>query len=144
MITGSCLCGKIQYELNGSPLFINYCHCNNCQKASGSFSSSLQVTEINSFQWLAGEELLSSYESSPGNNRVFCSSCGSRMPMVRESHITIPAGTLNSDPGVKPIVHIFGNSSPSWYEYTDSLPCFDGQAPNEFWENWMRENGINS
>ena len=57
--------------------------------------------------------------------------------MVRQSHVTIPVGTLDCDPGVKPIVHIFTSSTPSWYEYTDSLPCFDEQAPEDFWKPWV-------
>jgi len=33
---GSCLCRRVQYSVHGSPTRRQLCHCNNCQKTSGS------------------------------------------------------------------------------------------------------------
>ncbi|KAF2239337.1 hypothetical protein EV356DRAFT_502366 [Viridothelium virens] len=33
---GSCLCGTIRYSLSSPPTQCVLCHCNNCQKSSGS------------------------------------------------------------------------------------------------------------
>jgi hypothetical protein len=33
---GSCLCRRVQYSVHGSALRAQICHCNNCQKTSGS------------------------------------------------------------------------------------------------------------
>lgn len=35
-ITGSCLCGGIQYEVTGEPMKRVMCHCENCRKFTGS------------------------------------------------------------------------------------------------------------
>lgn len=36
VITGSCLCGGIQYEVTGEPMKRVMCHCDNCRKFTGS------------------------------------------------------------------------------------------------------------
>jgi hypothetical protein len=36
MVTGSCLCGNIQYELHGDPINTAMCFCDNCRKSTGS------------------------------------------------------------------------------------------------------------
>ncbi|MGH6870605.1 MAG: GFA family protein [Rhizomicrobium sp.] len=35
-ITGSCLCGALRYEASAAPLYMGYCCCADCRKASGS------------------------------------------------------------------------------------------------------------
>jgi hypothetical protein len=49
------------------------------------------------------------------------------------AHIIIPAGTLDTDPGVRPIVHIHTGSRAPWYEIADRLPQFDEFPPDDFW-----------
>lgn len=34
-VQGSCLCESVKYELEGEPVRFNFCHCNNCAKATG-------------------------------------------------------------------------------------------------------------
>ena len=37
MLEGSCLCGGVRYGITGGLVGrINYCHCSQCRKASGS------------------------------------------------------------------------------------------------------------
>ena len=33
---GGCLCGKVRFQLAGDPFDAGWCHCRNCQLASGS------------------------------------------------------------------------------------------------------------
>ncbi len=39
MIKGSCLCGKVTFEISGEPSSLSYCHCSRCRKAAGVFSA---------------------------------------------------------------------------------------------------------
>ncbi len=133
MLKGSCLCGSIKYALNGPPLFLSYCHCSLCQKASGSVMLAALHTGSSGFQWIGGEQYLNAYESTPGIERFFCARCGSNMPVVRGAHITIPAGTLDTKVGVKPVVHVYCASKPAWDELSDTLPRFAGLPPESFW-----------
>lgn len=41
MIKGSCLCGKVKFQISGEPFSLSYCHCSRCRKAAGVFSAVL-------------------------------------------------------------------------------------------------------
>jgi hypothetical protein len=62
MITGSCLCGSVRYEIDGKIGPALNCHCSMCRKATGAaFRSRLAVPRKN-FRWLRGEDLLTHYD----------------------------------------------------------------------------------
>ena len=35
-ISGSCICGEIEYTIKSKPLFTHACHCKDCKKITGS------------------------------------------------------------------------------------------------------------
>jgi hypothetical protein len=41
----------------------------------------------------------------------------------------VPAGSLDSDPGIRPAGHGFANAKASWFSITDDLPQFAGMPP---------------
>ena len=126
---GSCLCGSVAYELLGDILGVNYCHCAQCRKASGTaFATSAAVRQKN-FKIVKGHEHVTAYESSPGKKRYFCECCGSPLYSRREgaSTIYIRLGTLDDDPIVRPNVHIHVASKAPWYEIKDDLPQLDAE-----------------
>lgn len=138
MIRGSCLCGQVRYQLDGAPQFINHCHCSMCRKVHGSAFGSFLHADGAGFRWTAGEALVKTYASSPGNLRAFCSVCGSNVPVLEDDedggkHAILPAGGLDDDPGVRSIVHIHTASKAPWFEITDTLPQFDEFPPDAFW-----------
>jgi hypothetical protein len=136
MIRGSCLCGQIKYELDGGVELINNCHCSMCRKAHGAAFGSFLHAASEGFRWNAGGNLIERYQSSVGNVRAFCRVCGSNMPVLEDgNHVNIPAGTLDDDPGVRPIVNIFAGSKAPWFDIEDSLPQFSEFPPKEFWES---------
>ena len=135
MIRGSCLCGRVRFELDGAPRFINHCHCSMCRKVHGAAFGSFLHADGRSFRWLSGEAGVERFESSPGNSRAFCRVCGSNMPVLEDevTHVIIPAGSIDDDPAVRPIVHIHTASKAPWFEITDALPQFAEFPPAEFW-----------
>ena len=137
MIRGSCLCGQVRYELAGGVELINHCHCSMCRKAHGSAYGTFLHADASGFRWTSGADRVNNYNSSPGNVRAFCRNCGSRVPVVEapDNHVIIPAGSLDDDPGVRPVVHIFTGSKAPWFEITDGLPQFEKFPPKEFWES---------
>ena len=137
MIHGSCLCGQIKYELSGGIELINHCHCSMCRKAHGAAFGSFLHAASNGFRWVAGEDLLERYQSSPGNLRAFCRVCGSNMPVLENggAEVNIPAGTLDDDPGVRPAMHIFVGSKAPWFDIEDALPQFNEFPPEGFWQS---------
>lgn len=130
MVRGSCLCGGVQFEADEIPLMTN-CHCSMCRKAGGGAFGSFAHARPEQFRYLNGRDLISCYESSPGNHRGFCRVCGSIVPVLREDRpsVVIPAGTLDDDPGVRPALHIFTGSKAPWWEIRDELPQFEEFTP---------------
>jgi hypothetical protein len=128
MLTGKCLCGGVRYEITGPVTHGVFCHCSQCRRASGSaFAANAGVAKQH-FRFVAGEDLLRSYESSPNKFRWFCSRCGSPIYAVVPADpniVRIRLGTLDADPGIRPDFHIFVASKAPWDEIGDTLPRFD-------------------
>ena len=79
MLTGSCLCGSVAYEVDAGPGPIVHCHCATCRKAHGSAFSTVTNVPHDRFRWTRGESLIRGFESSPGKKRYFCTRCGSHI-----------------------------------------------------------------
>ena len=76
-ITGSCLCGQIRFVIHGELAGIQICHCSQCRKAQGGpLATNIPVKQAQ-IEWVAGQDQLGYFESSPGKLRAFCSQCGS-------------------------------------------------------------------
>jgi hypothetical protein len=118
-LTGSCLCGSVQYEIKGDGVSFYHCHCQRCRKATGTgHASNIRVSPETSIHWLRGEELLKRYKV-PEAERFFtnfCSNCGSPMPRVvpELSAVVVPAGSLDNEPEMKPEARIFWDSRTEW------------------------------
>jgi len=128
MINGSCLCGEIKYSINRKIGEITHCHCTTCRKAHGAAFSSVAAVQKEDFEFKSGEELIKCYPSSPDKVRCFCSNCGSHIYAHRkgQSHYILRLGTLDDDPGVKAVNHIWLSKKAPWYDpETDcSLPMY--------------------
>ncbi|MCP5042994.1 MAG: GFA family protein [bacterium] len=129
MVKGSCLCGGVAYETEGPFKLMAHCHCTECRRATGAdFATNATVREAN-FELLCGQELLTRYESSPGNYRIFCSRCGSPIMKTVDSkpgEVRLRLGLLEGDPGVRPVAHVFVGERAPWTQILDALPRFEG------------------
>jgi hypothetical protein len=103
MLRGSCACGRIAYEIRGELVGpLTYCHCWRCRKHSGSSFGTTAAVKAADFRIVAGQELLSEWESSPGVHRLFASCCGSPLYKRQEALpelLGLRLGTLDTDPG---------------------------------------------
>ena len=133
MLKGSCACGRVRYEIRGASIGpLTYCHCWRCRKHSGSSFGTTAGVKAAELVILSGEELLSSWESSPGVHRFFAGCCGSpiykrdeAMPEV----LGFRLGTLDSDPSKKVELHFRVGSKAPWVEIGDSLRQEAGGPP---------------
>lgn len=125
MLTGSCLCTAIQYQIAMSDQIekMVFCHCQRCRKWSGSaFNSAVQINS-DAFTILSGRDKLKKF-SVNGVNRFFCSECGSNLYTSRDSMPNIyrlRAGTLDTAIYPQQKIHIYTQSKANW----DSI-CDDG------------------
>jgi hypothetical protein len=134
MLRGSCLCGGVGYEISGPLSYPLNCHCSMCRKAHGAAFRSRARVKADDFRWTQGAELVTYYESSPGNHRGFCRVCGSPL-LSRFDHdprfYGLPLGALDDDPGIKPGFHVFVAYKAPWYDITDELPQFAELPPRK-------------
>jgi hypothetical protein len=126
MLRGSCACGRVAYEVRGDLIGpITYCHCWRCRKHSGSSFGTTAGVKAAEFFILTGEQLLASWESSPGVHRFFASCCGSpiyKRQQVAPEVLGFRLGTLDTDPSRKAEIHFMVGSKAPWVEICDSLP----------------------
>jgi hypothetical protein len=123
MIKGSCVCGGIRFEME-AVRSLTHCHCTICRKLTGGSFATYAHVEKTKFHWVAGEDLIGLYESSPGSFRGFCRKCGSMAPGQAPylTTMSVPAGLLDDDPRVRPLLHVFTSSKAPWWEINDDLP----------------------
>jgi hypothetical protein len=132
MLTGSCLCGDIHYQVSGNLGPIGHCHCRTCQKAhAAAFNTTARVARSH-FRWTQGEQLLANFESTPGKRRFFCPRCGSHLMAAWDDapNVIVRVGSLDSDPGMRPVTHIWTAHKAPWFEITDNLPRHAAGAAN--------------
>jgi len=131
MLSGSCLCGGVAYEVDAGPGPIAHCHCKTCRKAHGSAFSTVTNVPREKFHWTRGESLLKGFESSPGKTRYFCSHCGSQIVAERPGTGTIllRIGCLDTPIAERPRVHIWRSEAAPWFDPKDQLPEWQEGAP---------------
>lgn len=79
MIKGSCLCGKVTFEISGEPSSLSYCHCSRCRKAAGVFSA-VVIGKADDLHMLTGEEVIGRYRGPDAKfDRCFCRNAARRL-----------------------------------------------------------------
>jgi len=126
MLTGHCLCGRVRYEADAEIRGIIHCHCETCRRTHASAFSSIASIPRSRFRWVTGEELLVSFESSPGKFRRFCSRCGSHLmaERVTSEHVMLRLGCLDNAGKPPALGHIWRSDAASWYDPKEELPEF--------------------
>ena len=130
MIRGSCLCGAIRFEIE-KVWSLTHCHCVNCRKLTGAAFATYAHVKADKFRFTSGEDMMVQFESSPGSFRNRCKICGCLAP-GKASYLTtvsVPAGLLDDDPGVRPALHVFASSTAPWWTITDGLPQHEKWVP---------------
>lgn len=134
MLSGSCMCGRIQYQVTRKPRFMYQCHCGKCRAASGASFVTNIIVDTEAFTITAGKEALAAFESSPRKFRHFCSACGSPIYSQGEKTkqvVSVRCGTLHQDPGMRPAYHAFAASKAPWVDIDDDRPQFADWADPE-------------
>ena len=111
---------------------VTYCHCWRCRKHSGSSFGTTAGVATSDLKFVAGQELLASWESSPGVHRYFARCCGSPIYKRDESspdELGFRLGTLDTDPDMKAELHFMVGSKAPWIEIADDLAQEGGGPP---------------
>lgn len=122
MLRGSCLCGAVRFEVDGTLKPPDGCHCTQCRKTSGHFFASTDVPR--SAVRIEGAEQVTWYRSSEKVRRGFCSTCGASLfwDPIHRDWIGIAMGAFDGSTATKLAIHIFVADKGDYYEIADGLP----------------------
>ena len=135
---GSCLCGDVQYGIDGPALVARHCHCRRCRRARAAAHASNLVVAASALHFVAGEERIQSFELPEARyfTQCFCARCGAKVPVVdveREIAV-VPLGGLDDPPPLEPSEHIWTDDVPAWSGIRDALPQHPGPPPRSLQE----------
>ncbi len=132
-LTGGCLCGGVRFQVTEPPVSASYCHCNRCQRRTGTAASVSARLAPGSLRIESGEDLVRSYVPEDGFAKDYCSACGSalwsrdpRDPDV----VSVRLGAFDADPGIRPSYRQFVAYAVPWEPIPDDgLPRFPERRP---------------
>nr|WP_083003490.1 GFA family protein [Halomonas sp. GT] len=125
---GSCLCGTVRFEVKGEFDSFYLCHCQHCQKDTGSAHAANLFSSSAKLVWHSGVDAVTSFVL-PGSrhNKSFCKLCGSALPNTQiEGLLVVPAGGLDTEITMLPTAHIFSSSKAAWDGELEEVPKFEG------------------
>ncbi len=99
-VSGCCHCGGIAFEAEVEKDRLMICHCNDCQKLTGSAFRVTVPAEPDNFRLLRGEPKIYLKIADSGSRRrhAFCGDCGTpvfRMPTDNNPNYSLRVGTLD-------------------------------------------------
>ena len=130
MLTGKCGCGAVRYQMATRPIVVHCCHCNECQRQTG---SAFVLNAIIETEHVAVDgpvrEVTVPTPSGKGQVITRCRDCGvavfssylSRQGKLRY----IRVGTLDVPASCPPDVHIFASSKLPWLDLGDEVPVYE-------------------
>ena len=132
---GGCVCKKIRYDIIGLPLRVTLCHCNWCQRRTGSAFGVEIVFEKD--QIVFQSDALSVYrhisdESGRWLDQHFCNTCGSNIGLTLEavpSIQSISVGSLDDQSWTELASldrrHVFVRSARQWSVIPDDVEQYE-------------------
>ena len=129
---GSCLCGAVRYEVEGSFERFFLCHCSFCRKDTGSAHAANLFSSTAKLTWLSGENQVRAFNlPSTRHAKSFCATCGSALPRLHAgtTAVIVPAGSLESPVTIRPDAHIFVASRADWDRELETAPMIDRLPP---------------
>jgi hypothetical protein len=114
-------------------MLMQSCHCLRCRRARGAALGTNIFHSASQFRWTCGEDLIVEYKLPEARfyTTSFCRTCGGALPKVslERNFAVVPAGSLDTDPAMRPQRHIFTNYKAAWFDITDTLPRFSEGPP---------------
>ena len=126
---GGCSCGAVRYRLASEPMFVNCCHCLNCQRQTGSAFVINLLIETDRVEVLAGEpERIDVPRDDGSKQQIFrCPTCQVAVysQYTHPGFLFVRGGTLDDASTVTPDAHIYTRSKVPWLRLPDGAPSFE-------------------
>ncbi len=128
-LKGGCSCGAVRYTLQREPMFVNCCHCRQCQTLTGSafvINALIETAEIA----LDGAKPIRTDGPTEGNGHDIyrCPACFTALwsDYRRRGWLAfVRVGTLDDPGAVAPDAHIFTRSKLPWVNLEGGAPSFE-------------------
>ena len=132
MLTGSCLCRAIRYEVSVPITELRACHCKDCQKSSGAGGSVNAMMPSSGLRLTQGAPKRFTVTADSGRtlHRFFCGDCGSPLFSRREltpETTSLRIGTLDDAPVMKITANIWTRSARPWAHIDPASAQFPAQ-----------------
>jgi hypothetical protein len=129
VVRGSCLCGLVQFHVTKPFKVAHNCYCTRCRRACAAAHASNGFTDFDGVVFIKGKDQLKTYKLPEAQffTQVFCEICGSKIPRLDPDRnlAVIPLGSLDDDPGIRPMDHIYVAYKCEWHKITDDLPAYE-------------------
>ena len=127
---GGCFCGAVRYRLNDKPMFVNCCHCRDCQKQTGGGFAVNGVIERDRVELLRGAPTPHAMKTESGHPHDIwrCDSCGGAVWSDygrRGVMIFVRMTTLDDADKITPDAHIFTRSKLPWVQLPAQARAFE-------------------
>ena len=129
-LEGGCSCGQVRYRLRDAPMWVQCCHCLDCQRQTGGAFAINAMIETDRIELLAGEPVAVAMptDSSRPHDIYRCPACQvalwsdyGRRGVLRFLRIA----TLDQPHAITPNAHIFTRSKVPWVTLPEGVPAFD-------------------
>ena len=129
--TGGCGCGHTHYRVSGAPIFVNLCHCRQCQQQSGAPAALNGFFEAERVELLSGT--LTEHTTPTGSGGIQticrCAQCGvalwSFYPSLGRLLLALRVGTLDDPSTLRPDAAIFLAEALPWAPLPEGIPHFE-------------------
>lgn len=126
---GGCACGAVRYTLQREPMFVNCCHCTQCQTVTGSafvINALIETAEVA----LDGAKPVRTDGPTEGSvHDIYrCPVCFTALwsDYRRRGWLAfVRVGTLDDPGALAPDAHIFTRSKLPWVNLEGGAPAFD-------------------
>lgn len=138
---GSCLCGKVVFEVTFPSRFCSHCHCGNCRKAHGAAFVTYLGVPAGQLRFVSGQRVLKTFRygyAFKGKKvvavRKFCGKCGSSLFFESSrwpGEVHVAAACMDGNIDKKPMLHFYYDRRPAWSRANDDLPKYGGPTGGE-------------
>ena len=133
-LTGSCLCGAVEFEARLPSKFCSHCHCSNCRRAHGAAFVTWVGFPQEQVKTMTGADSLHHYLTDTKATRSFCSRCGSTLFFAAPrwpGEIHVARANIKGEIDRDPSSHFYVDHRASWWTIADSLPQYGGDTGAE-------------
>jgi hypothetical protein len=118
----------VRYQLLAMPMFVHCCHCDDCQRSTGSAFVLNAIIETQAIKLTRGQPVAVPVPREHGTHDIYrCPRCQVAVwsdygpkPNIR----FVRVGTLDEPGGVPPDVHIFTRWKVKWVKLPPGVPAF--------------------